>query len=1107
MALAETEAVADDLLSRVNTLDAISRDSHVARSARDLASTKPDVLTPLLSALERRGPYEQRIAALIARVTQNADWVVAHLADPNPSIQRRALQAATNRRDIVSDDALEAALHDASQHARQAIYLSLRGRPELADRLLVSVRATWGDADAARVLPFCSSDIVASNLPDLLYTVSSWRRLVKLHPRATLRALQDHFQQGTLDSDAWWHQYGRAIAVYPWRNHPEGLGLVFDLLESVTQTWNRDYISVLLPMLAKADPGRTLRMFSLASMAHTFSDAAGKKVRRILARSGVPELGFFLHYSFPHILSSYLRSQPPKLRAATLRATQVSKTPSKIDFVVLDALPGKDAVPIAERALLDITEQDLDFDWEHKLTLRSYLPYDKVHDTLLEATRRSNAQERETGWRLLIDNVRRTRDPVVLESTVDMMVQRLRNEQSPVRSAAFLALAQVPAVMWSTEAASHLVQLVTNSVQSRDFSKSPPISTLTVRMLRDPRLATTGMSILVVMYKHTDSFHCDLSRLSLAVAQRIYDTLVDLLDVDADRGTYTLLHRLVSQLDRRAADIPSLQARLRQAIEKCDNDDYVKYAIKSWLEPRATRVARAVEAFNLDPSTAGLHCVAAVIANCRTDLLSQALQLTEGRFIEPDWYFKADRRSTSRWTPAQCGEYQAHLGRFLNATTNGKSTWQVWQRVPALKAAARVPYDSGFMDAFVADEDVSIREAALTTLGFRPQEIPRLLSLASSDDARVAMFVASQAAQYARPSALEPLLLPVLRDPKAKITSKKEIVRMIAKYLPPDVAASALFPVFQDPETHKDIRVTIVQSTIAHLLSIPQAWQVIDAATSSTYIESQRALLVGVDNVPHSHRQRYGSYVADIACSTDDDTAALALNLLKSWLPYAPDCLQALSSAAVDMTRVSKLVWQAAADSLISSSTRLDTLAALKGVVSQLNISPEPESRLDLPMRRRVVYITTNMSLLKSKDSRHAKQAIGRLVTRNIDTLPNGTRLMASAPGQEPSLDGLQEVAELCENRPIIASQCGEWVVHSFGPTLPSGLLDIVERLIPLTPVAGALIALEIVETALRTGKASKWHGVVKKLRQHSDPTVRIAAMDMELDLEVESDV
>ncbi|MBZ4320951.1 hypothetical protein JNW98_16515, partial [Streptomyces sp. SCA2-4] len=153
---------ADELLAALDPLPHHRRLRRLARSVPVLVER--GTLAAVLDDLDRRGDYERRLAALAALVGRQERFLAERLADPDPVVAGYALRGA--RALPLPDAAIEAAYEDASAATRDRIarFLWAGNRPALAERLVTSLRERGDDAEAARLLPGCSTPFVATAL-------------------------------------------------------------------------------------------------------------------------------------------------------------------------------------------------------------------------------------------------------------------------------------------------------------------------------------------------------------------------------------------------------------------------------------------------------------------------------------------------------------------------------------------------------------------------------------------------------------------------------------------------------------------------------------------------------------------------------------------------------------------------------------------------------------------------------------------------------------------------------------------------------------------------------------------------------------------------------
>ncbi|OCC13637.1 hypothetical protein [Streptomyces sp. PTY087I2] len=148
-------ALAAALLDALEPLPYTERMGELAVRARRLAAQ--GALRGVLDELGDGDPYERRIAVIAAAVARDAEWTGARLADEDTVVRGHALRAG--RALGVPDTAYESAFADAPAAVRRHLVRAIVAdrRTALADRLVVAARDTYGDIEAARLLPGCSA--------------------------------------------------------------------------------------------------------------------------------------------------------------------------------------------------------------------------------------------------------------------------------------------------------------------------------------------------------------------------------------------------------------------------------------------------------------------------------------------------------------------------------------------------------------------------------------------------------------------------------------------------------------------------------------------------------------------------------------------------------------------------------------------------------------------------------------------------------------------------------------------------------------------------------------------------------------------------------------
>ncbi|GAA3030532.1 hypothetical protein GCM10020229_47460 [Kitasatospora albolonga] len=471
--------IADQLLRAVDPLPAPQVDPYVARFARGLAE-RP--LTELIDRLDSRGPYERRLAALAALATRRGDWLAGRLGDRDEGVRRYAFRAV--RQGLVPDAAIESAYPVAAsvERGRLAEAVLAGRRTELADRMVDRVRAQWGEDEAARLLPACSPATVARLLPELAHAGNGPARLARRHPTLFLDRAERELAGRTQQlRDAWWQWRADAVAAVL----PVDPARVLALLERYGPGALPRQVAGQLGLLVALDAERVVRwLLDPARAARPLVHQPSRSLVRRLVLADPPSLGELGRrwYEQPQLFLSLLRALPPSRRGAFFETA--TKGLELTRFTELDLLPRerRHAWARAEADRREAAGQSR----LGVLAMRARLPVAEVGAELLAATRRPAAEERAQAWPLLIANAGGSGDPADLARLLPLL-DRLRNEQDPVRSAALGALAQLHPRLFAPADVTALSRLVTTRSRpgTAPSRPGPALRRLAVGVLRE----------------------------------------------------------------------------------------------------------------------------------------------------------------------------------------------------------------------------------------------------------------------------------------------------------------------------------------------------------------------------------------------------------------------------------------------------------------------------------------------------------------------------------------------------------------------------------------------------------------------------------------------
>ncbi|MEU2022361.1 hypothetical protein ABZ565_09360 [Streptomyces sp. NPDC016469] len=970
--------------------------------------------------------------------------------------------------------------------------------------------------------PGCPAGTVARLLPELLYAVRGWSGLGRRHPGPLLDAVERQLAElPEPQRPEWWQRYAPGIAATVAARPVRVLDLL-DRFGPATLPWP---LARRLGALAAADPARTARLLlrpetrpMLERGARGVPDAVLVRLARTAPEGLVVELGRAMAQDSAG-LARLLTALPPGRRTALHTSVTAGRGPGgpAVDATLLDALPRSGVADEARRMAGRAVERGED--WHTVLLAESYLPAAEVWDRLLAATRRPAAADRALVWPLLVRNAGRTGAPGPVAVLLDDMA-RLRNEQDPVRSAALLALAGIPAGLFTEAVEPALDRIAADAVEARDSSYATrhALSTLAVRLLREH--AVTGRRALVSWSLRTlvrisgNTGGADLGRLDRTLRggqeHDVFEALRPWLEAGAEKSDYGLAFALVRALGRRAAGLPELQDLLWQAI-RFGSVTTARTAVRLWLEPDADRGRRVERLLALDPSAGTLPEVLAVLTHTRTDLLDPYLATPppHGRFLTPGrpWTVHPGPE-IRRWVPRQ---HRAAERALRHAARDGKLP--LHGRARAVAALARVPgTGADALGEWTGSDDVVLAEAALTALGRTdraPETLPALLAHAGDDRARVAVFAAGRASQDVRPSVLAPMLRARLAPGTGKVTSRKEAVRLAVARLPRETAADLVAEGYETPDQHPDVRAACVAGAIG-LLGDARMWRLLGDAAAGPAVLRTAVLRVRPMDLPGAHRTGYARLVREVCGTDDEELAAAAHAVVASWIPWEPGICEVLAAATTDLAR--RRSWRSAADALAGAAPAVSGEAARAlmdalGTLTDSVAMDDAGSDRDRPERQRAVHLVNRLASAAGARAdatlRSVLAAAGDRLARHRDYVPQAAELLARAVDPASDADALHaaldRIALLVTGRPVLAARIALLYGTHHGVTQgedgAATLLAVAGRLAEDGGLAHGLLAVRLVAAGGRhTGWTGPWRTQLRLLRRHAEAEVRDAA-------------
>ncbi len=1109
------------LLGELDALPYPERMATLARRARELTVTGElaDVLADL-----RGGPsYHRFLAVTAGAVVGDREAVRAALEDPHRSI--RAVTVKVGLRDgWLSTADVRALLPDAPADLRRLVYRTLRHlrRTDVADGLVDDVLARFGAGEAAALLPACGAGTARRVLPAVEHAVESWLPLARRHGEVLL----DHAATvlpglGPEETNRWWSRHAAGILAAG-RARPDQ---ALTLLERHAPASHLPGDLVGYGPLAAAAPHRVLALLTAPDRAGwlAYEWLPPRLLRRIgrLPRPELVTLGRRLrghNNSFERLLAAL----PPTERGALYDAVRedVATTDEIPDEALVDVLPRAWREREARRVLaLDRVRRD-----EAAVrTWSAFLPWPQASAALAPVIRAADAPSRAAGYELLLAAARRSGDPAVVAEAATRL-DRLRNEQDPVRAAALSALAGLSPLL-RADSTEVLHRITVDATTTRDASTRTlaALGDLAVGVLRhhvdDPALLQWALDTLDRLFGgHRLP---PLGRLDQTLRRGqealVFARLREWVEAGVARGQFSALFAVARALDRRAWRLPELQELLRRATAPGTVSGVVGEAVELWLADPVTRGQRVAQVLDGDTSTIVLRAVWRAVSARRTDLLDRVLaDPPAGAFLTAGvrWVPRTPVRP-ERWLPRQ---QRAFVG--LQAQIVRDAGTPLHDRAAAIRSAAPMS-DEGYdlVLGYVDSANVTLAEAALAALPWtdRPGEaLPVLLSHADDERARVALYAAGRAARFVRPSDLLGPLSNVALG-RGKVTSRKEALRLLGRFGPPP-ATSVLLAAWDQPDQHRDVRAAAVAAARQRLHAV-ESWQILEQAAAGGREERLTVLATPPHQVAAPDQPRYAALVARVCVSADREVARPAWVQLARWMPWAPDLTDLATAALVDLNEdhtgppahpmVGALLDHPDRPERDVLRTVLRTLIRL----DEADVDPGGAGA-DRPARRRITAILRAAEswarTVGRRFDRTPALAVAREVGRHPAYVAPAARLMtallpldAAAPGTLAA--GVNEITELVGGRPALAARLADELARRAErsyrtPVEPMAWLHAARSLAGRGDAAAGLFAVALARSGRWRGWPDPWRDLLRSLRQHPVADVRDTAFDVSME-------
>lgn len=1097
------------LLATLDPLDHDRRLAHLARVARE--ERDQPALRALIRELLSGDVSDAHLALRLAMAASDEAALFEALEHPSVSVQAVAARwVATHAQSI---EALRGAVLRASPATRRRLLkgLALARRSALAETLFEPIALAHGLAEAGLLVPALTPATQRRVLPEVAHVLTTWRSLALRQPdlvlefvAGELRAAPESQRRLLLDRRT------TALVALTLRRPGPLLALLTavcppDVLPS--------FLRSVLPRLLRHQPEATLALLlrpaAREDLLQRFLDrgtlrALGKlpgALRKNVARA-------LAHR--PHLLAQLLSRVPPRERPELLEHAWAEARPVPAPPVVLATLPGdaRDAAAARELEVRQVRESET-----LRLEVTALRRPANVLQELLGATRAAKAEARSFAWQQVIACAGRE------QAGLDVLLQpleRLKNEQDPVRQAALGALAALPIGHFQ---ASHLPALeaqVTWATEARDASRATHASlqSLAIRLLRAhaarPEAPQFSFALWTLKRLAGQSGMLqlpDLERdLPRGAEHHLVAALLPLIRAANARESHQLVLSLTTALGRRAWGVDLLQALL-EPVTRASPEWLAQSAITLWLEPPRTRDVRVRKLIDGDASTAVLEPVFAHLHRRRQDWLDPLLEdrPPKGRFATGRTLWIPPRlEGCFRWLPRQ----QARLReRLLRVASDAQRS--AFERAGALGSIARLPTTTlEVLAPFTSSDEVAVAEAALAATAWLEAPsvaLPVLLQHLDGDRARVATYALARVAKLSPADMTVTTVESLLSRERLKITVHKEAVRLLGAF-----RSARSLPLLRAeldrPGLHRDVRIAVGHA-LFRLLADEEAWALLSPLASDPHPDVAASLL---DPSPlllaPTLRPRYAALLLEVTRHPEARVREAAWSRILPWSTGAEERLaREAASRVLDLTGAPE--WRRAAEALVQlarhASTEGTLVACAEGLLALTRQEPaETTIDRDLPASQRLTAI---LAALESWPESARQEGAG-LLMRLAQVLatdeawwPQQVSLRLQALElTRPTPEALRTLLTLAEQlvvdplrQPVLAEALARRLQTSPADQDAGALLDLADALTEPAPLA----ALALVAHA---GRQLAWSPAtterLRRLRRDESPTVRARA-------------
>ncbi len=1088
----------DKLMRRLDRLDHAERQAELVAHVRALPSKEAAALG---QALGQGDVHRRCLGLLVAQLRDDLEPAWASLEDPSLSVRRIAARAVGRRADAIPSSLVDrldpATLGNILRHVVRD------RRSELAEALVDILCQRERLAEAAYLMSACSPEAIAARLDTVAWPEPLWIRLAKHHPTLMVQYVGRAFKDAAERHDLVWRRFSSGVWDCLAEREP---ATVADWIDRFADPDRLPIHVAALSPLIRWSPARVVGW--LQTRVAWFCRAVVPPVlaRRIreLDDATLAPLCESLLRTDPHRFNALVAEVSWPRRGALFEAAAASMSLERIEWPLplLDSLPHWLREREAAR-MLGLARARTDASWRRELLGR--LAIDEARPRLEQEGKAASATDRAEAHAALVRCTALSRQGMTPTLT---WLQRIRNEQDPVRMAVIGALSRVPGHLFDDREALDAVVAPVFDARDTSYGTRAAVATLAKNLIMAQATTPTspmfdlGVSLLSRLAGQAGTL--DLPQLDRNLPRGaehpIVDALMPWLEADQKRQREQGIYRLWTALGKRAWEVASLGELIGQMIWHGQKSS-AGYAAQRWIEDPRTRDARVRELVKRDRSALYLHGVFEHCHRRRQSLLHDRFKdpAPRGRFHDGKVVIiPFIEGGMARWTPELQRQYLDLIDAAQKAPKRYSRT-----RAALVGMRARVPLtDVADLEPSLRSKDVNVVEAALGAMVWTDcpaPALPILLEHLDGDRARVAMYAMPRLARLLPASAVVEALSTLLERPRLKITVHKEALRLLGQY-PTEAAVALLLRTWSRP-LHRDVRIAALHAARA-VLGQPRAWELLQSAAADESVDVARGVVeVPARNIAQAHRARYVEVMAKVADHPDPTARAALFNALQlGWAVAAVEPTVRLAARVIE--RLDPLdPWRAAVPVLVEGTRSTSAHPRIEELVGRLleeataDVDPAGE-RDQMPYQRLLATVDALTTV------HHPSAAV--LLERVASSLAGhalGWAASVRARVAATSNDALGPVLlDLLEHAPTARS--GLAVEHAATAAAAAPVRDwsaahagaVVDALGDGPPAARAMAARMLATFGPRWGWSTPWTERLARLRRDEEHDVHAAA-------------